>query len=96
LEAFNLRDVWAPEAACGFTMLAYNLMSLFRKAVLRSRVQHTLSTRHGLVLAIGGSWHSDAKQQRLRLSVPRRKRAWFSGRWANAAAPSVIPGLTSG
>jgi hypothetical protein len=29
----------------------------------------------------------DAKQQRLRLSVPRRKRAWFSGLWANAAAP---------
>jgi hypothetical protein len=36
-------------------MLAYNLMSLFRQAVLRSRVQHTLSTRHGLVLTIGGS-----------------------------------------
>jgi len=27
------------------------------------------------------------------LSVPRRKRAWFSGLWANAAAPPVIPGL---
>ena len=35
LEAFNLRDFWATEAALGFTMLAYNLMSLFRQAVLR-------------------------------------------------------------
>lgn len=95
LDAFNLRDFWATEAALGFAMLAYNLMSLFRQAVLRSRVQHTLSTLHGLVLAIGGSWHKDASQNRLMLSVPRRKRAWFSGLWTNASAPPVIPGLAA-
>ena len=77
-------------------MFAYNLMSLFRQAVLRSRIQHTLSTLHGLVLAIGGSWHHDASQNRLLLSVTRRKRAWFSGLWANASAPPVIHGLQSG
>lgn len=93
LDAFNLRDFWATEAALGFAMLAYNLMSLFRQAVLRSKIQHTLSTLHGLVLAIGGSWHKDATQHRLMLSVPRRKRAWFAGLWANASAPPVIPGL---
>jgi hypothetical protein len=43
LDAFNMRDFWATEAALGFAMLAYNLMSLFRQAVLRTRVQHTLS-----------------------------------------------------
>jgi hypothetical protein len=96
LDAFNLRDFWATEAALGFAMLAYNLMSLFRQAVLRSRVQHTLSTLHGLVLAIGGSWHKDASQNRLMLSVPRRKRAWFAGLWANASAPPLIPGLATG
>jgi hypothetical protein len=96
LDAFNLRNFWATEAALGFAMLAYNLMSLFRQAVLRSRVQHTLSTLHGLVLAIGGSWHKNASQNRLMLSVPRRKRAWFSGLWANASAPPVIPGLANG
>ena len=93
LDAFNLRDFWATEAALGFAMLAYNLMSLFRQAVLRSRIQHTLSTLHGLVLAIGASWHRDANQNRLMLSVPRRKRAWFAGLWANASTPPVIPGL---
>ena len=30
LESFNLRDFWATEAALTATMLAYNLMSLFR------------------------------------------------------------------
>ena len=96
LDAFNLRDFWATEAALGFAMLAYNLMSLFRQAVLRSRIQHTLSTLHGLVLAIGGAWHKDTGQHRLMLSVPRRKRAWFAGLWANASAPPVIPGLAGG
>ncbi len=91
-----MRDFWATEAALGFAMLAYNLMSLFRQAVLRSRIQDTLSTLHGLVLAIGGSWHHDASQNRLLLSVPRRKRAWFSGLWANASAPPVIHGLQNG
>ena len=90
LDAFNLRDFWATEAALGCAMLAYNLMSLFRQAVMRNRVQHTLSTLHGLVLAIGGSWHKDKTQNRLMLSVPRRKRAWFAGLWANASAPPVI------
>jgi hypothetical protein len=96
LDAFNMRDFWATEAALGFAMLAYNLMSLFRQAVLRTRVQHTLPTLHGLVLAIGGSWHHDASQNKLMLSVPRRKRAWFAGLWANASAPPVIQGAQSG
>lgn len=55
LDAFNMRDFWATAAALSFAMLAYNLMSLFRQAVLRSRSQHTLPTLHGLVLTIGGS-----------------------------------------
>jgi hypothetical protein len=92
LDAFNMQDFWATEAALGFAMLAYNLMSLFRQAVMRSKVQHTLSTLHGLVLAIGASWHQDASQSRLLLSVPRRKRTWFAGLWANASDPPVIHG----
>ena len=92
LDAFNMQDFWATEAALGFAMLAYNLMSLFRQAVMRSKVQHTLSTLHGLVLAIGASWHQDASQSRLLLSVPRRQRTWFAGLWANASDPPVIHG----
>jgi len=96
LDAFNMRDFRATEAALGFAMLAYKLMSLFRQAVLRSRIQNTLSTLHGLVLAIGGAWHQDTSQNRLMLSVPRRKRAWFAGLWANASAPPAIHGLQNG
>ena len=73
------------EAALSFAMLAYNLMSLFRQAVMRSRVKHTLSTLRGMVLAVGGAWKSGAGKNHLLLSVPRKKRAWFSGLWANAS-----------
>ena len=91
LDGFNMHNFWATEAALGFAMLSYNLMSMFRQAVLRSRVQHTLSTLHGLVLAIGSSWHPDSSQNRLMLSLPRKKRAWFEGLWAKASA---IPDFT--
>lgn len=90
LDAFNMRDFWATEAALGFAMLAYNLMSVLRQAVMRSQVQHTLSTLHGLVLAIGGSWDKCSDKSHLLLSLPRRKRDWFSGLWANASRPPTI------
>lgn len=96
LDAGNMYGFWATEAALSFAMLADNLMSLFRQAVLRSRIQHTLSTLHGRLLAIGSSWHQDSGQNRLMLSVPRRKRAWLSSLWANASAPPVIHGRQSG
>ena len=90
LDAFNMGDFWATEAALAVAMLAYNLMSLFRQSVMRSRIQHTLSTLHGLVLAIGGRWYGSPGNDRLLLSVPRRKRAWFVGLWANATGPPAL------
>ena len=60
-------------------------MSLFRQAVMRTRVQHTLSTLHGMVLAVGGAWKGGTGKNHLLLSLPRKKRAWFSGLWANAS-----------
>lgn len=85
LDAFNMKAFWATEAALSFAMLAYNLMSLFRQAVMKTRVKHTLSTLHGMVLAVGGAWNGGSGKNHLLLSLPRKKRAWFSGLWANAS-----------
>jgi hypothetical protein len=85
LDAFNMKAFWATEAALSFAMLAYNLMSLFRQAVMKTRVKHTLSTLHGMVLAVGGAWNGGNGKNHLLLSLPRKKRAWFSGLWANAS-----------
>ena len=88
LGSFVLRDFWATEAALGVTMLAYNLMSVFRHTVMRQKVHHTLSTLHHKVLAVGALWddHSGTTQT-LRLAVARKRRPWFDGLWANAGEP---------
>ncbi len=91
LDSFNLNSFYATEAALGFAMLAYNLMSTFRQAVMRAKIQPTLATLHQQVLAVGALWHRDQKQNQLLLAVSRRRRAWFEGLWANAGEPPVLP-----
>lgn len=90
LGSFCLRDFWATEAALGVTMLAYNLMSVFRHAVMRQKIHHTLSTLHHKVLAVGAFWDdhaSNCPKQTFRLAVARKRRPWFEGLWAHAGEP---------
>jgi len=90
LDSFVLRDFWATEAALGVTMLAYNLMSVFRHAVMRQSVHHTLATLHHKVLAVGALWDdhaSNCTRPAFRLAVARKRRPWFEGLWANAGEP---------
>jgi hypothetical protein len=97
LDSFVLRDFWATEAALSVAMLSYNLMSVFRHAVLRQRVHHTLSTLHHKVLAVGAYWdkpNEDSKPS-IRLAIAKRRRPWFEGLWANAGEPVVLKSATS-
>lgn len=93
LDSFVLRDFWATEAALGVAMLACNLMSVFRHAVMRQKVHHTLATLHHQVLAVGAYWETGSKKDNqtnkptLRLAVTRKRSPWFEGLWANAAEP---------
>jgi hypothetical protein len=87
LDSFVLRDFWATEAALGVSMLAYNLMSVFRHTVMRQTVHHTLATLHHKVLAVGAFWENPKvkpDKPTLRLAVARQRRHWFEGLWANA------------
>ena len=93
LDSFVLRDFWATEAALGVTMLAYHLMSVFRHAVMRQSVHHTLATLHRKVLAVGAFWDNpQIKPNRptLRVAVARQRRQWFEGLWANAGEPVTL------
>lgn len=93
LDSFVLRDFWATEAALGVTMLAYSLMSVFRHAVMRQSVHHTLATLHHKVLAVGAFWDNPKiKPDRptLRVAVARQRRQWFEGLWANASEPVTL------
>ena len=91
LDSFNLNSFYATEAALGFAMLAYNLRSTFRQAVMRTKIQPTLSTLHQQVLAVGAFWNRDPNQNQLLFAVSRRRRAWFDGLWANAGHLPVLP-----
>ena len=91
LDSFNMNSFYATEAALGFAMLADNLMSVFRQAVMRAKIQPTLATLHHQVFAVGAFWHLDPQQNQLLLAISRRRRAWFEGLWANAGASPVLP-----
>ena len=93
LDSFCLRDFWATEAALGVSMLAYNLMSVFRHSVMRQTVHHTLATLHHKVLAVGAFWENPRikpDKPTLRLAVVRKRRHWFEGLWANAGEPVAL------
>jgi hypothetical protein len=93
LDSFYLRDFWATEAALGVSMLAYNLMSVFRHTVMRQSVHHTLATLHHKVLAVGAFWENPKTKPdkpTLRLAVARQRQHWFEGLWANAGEPAVL------
>ena len=90
LDSFVMRNFWATEAALSVVMLAYNLMSVFRQAVIRQKSHQTLSTLHHKVLAMGAYWGSgkeESERPTLNLAVARQRRPWFEGLWANANEP---------
>jgi Transposase DDE domain group 1 len=88
-DSFNLKDFWATEAALNIVMLAYNLMSLFRQAVLRAsaiqnpgkEVQHTLKTLRYKLFAKAGYITTAGRKHILTLAVAMRHRQWMEGLW---------------
>lgn len=87
-ESFNLRDFWATEAALLTVMLVYNLMSLFRQAVLRSDVvsgkpdvQHTLKTLRYKLFAKASYITREGRKKIINLAVAMQQREWINGLW---------------
>lgn len=79
LETFCMDKFWATEAAFRMIMVAYNLMSLFRQIVLKSKSQATLSTLRFKCFALG-SWISrHAGKTTLNVSAIGEKRKWLDG-----------------
>jgi hypothetical protein len=78
---FNMQDFAATEAALNFVVVAYNIMSLFKQAVLRSDTLHQLKTLRYKIFAIGGYITRSGNQKLLNLSLSMRKRKWIEGIW---------------
>jgi len=79
LDSFCLSKFWATEAAFRFIMVAYNLISLFRQIVLKTKNQLTLSTLRFKCFALGAWITNHAQKRILKIALARQKRAWLDG-----------------
>ena len=80
-DSFNLNNFYATEAALIFSMIAYNLMSLFRTFILQEKTQKTLSTLRYRTFAIGAYFEKINGKLILKIAINRKRRAWFDGLW---------------
>ncbi|MEQ9297748.1 MAG: transposase [Cyclobacteriaceae bacterium] len=76
-----MQDFAATEAALNFVVIAYNLMSLFKQAVLRSEQLPQLKTLRYKIFAIGGYITKSRNQNLLDLSLAMKRRKWIEGIW---------------
>jgi len=81
---FASQKFWATEAAFRLALFAYNLMSLFRQALLGTASHQTLATWRTQCFAIGASLGRTGSKQVLRLGLSPPRRAWFEGLFASA------------
>jgi len=79
LNGFCTKDFYATEAAFRCVMIAYNLVSLFRQAVLGLKIQPILQTIRFQCFAIGSWIGKKYRQKVLKVSLAQKRRPWFEG-----------------
>src|SRR5580765_4962555 len=79
ISGFVSQKFWATEAAFRLACCAYNLMSLFRQALLGAASKHTLNTLRAQCFAIGASLGQSAHRRILRVGLSPPRRDWFNG-----------------
>jgi hypothetical protein len=84
IAGFVSQKFWATEAAFRLACCAYNLMALFRQALLGAAAKQTLGTLRAQCFAIGASLGKSSRQRMLRVGLPPPKRDWFRNLFAAA------------
>jgi DNA-directed RNA polymerase subunit N (RpoN/RPB10) len=79
LNGFCTKDFYATEAAFRCVMVAYNLISLFRQAVLGLKIQPRLQSIRFQCFAIGSWIGKKYRQKILKVSLAQKRRPWFEG-----------------
>jgi hypothetical protein len=80
-DKFNQRNFFATEATLSTVMLSYNLMSFFRKALLKTRSSQTLKTLRYKLFNTAGYVVKDGKKRILTLATSMQKRGWITNLW---------------
>lgn len=79
MEGFCLKEFYATEASFRCVMVAYNLISLFRQAVLGLKIQPRLASIRFKCFAIGSWLGKKYRRAILRVSLAPQRRPWFEG-----------------
>ena len=79
MNGFCLQKFDATEAAFRSVMIAYNLISLFRQAVLGLKIQPRLHSLRFKCFAIGSWIGKKYRHNVLRISLAQKRRPWFEG-----------------
>ena len=79
LQSFCMNSFHATETTLNWVMIAYNLMSLFRTAILKAPVQPQLKTLRYKLFAIPAYIIKNGNQRILNMALVMEKRKWFEG-----------------
>lgn len=74
IDGFALQQFGAMEAAFRFVMVAYNIMTIFKQAIMNSRRNHYLSTVRFQCIAIGSYLVKSGRAKKLKLSAEGKRR----------------------
>lgn len=83
INGFCSENMAATEAAFRWVMVAYNLMSLFKTAIIRSKVTPSLSTLKFQCIAIGSYLSKSSRKKTLILSAKEKRRDFFERLFGN-------------
>jgi hypothetical protein len=79
LQSFCMNSFYATETALNWVMMAYNLMSLFRIAILKAPVQPQLKTLRYKIFAVPAYITKNGNQRILNMAIVMERRKWFEG-----------------
>jgi hypothetical protein len=74
IDAFAMRSFAATDAVFRFVLLAYNLMAIFKQAMMQPRVNHRLNTIKFQCIAIGSYLVNSGRKKILKLSAEGKRR----------------------
>ena len=88
-DSFNMSNFWATEAVLNTVMIAYNLMSLFKWAVLkmpevyrsRNPLQQTLKTLGYRLFAKAAYITTESRKPILNMALAMQQRTWMQSLW---------------
>jgi hypothetical protein len=93
INGFCLDSFYGTEAALRASVLAYNIMSLFRQAILQAPKAVRLPTMRFECFALGAWIGRQGHDKMLRISLARERRPWFEGLFAktHGFSPPWLP-----